>query len=118
MSKTRGKIFIVIFMVMIALPYIIWPFISRVVDTTNYEKRQQAQMPELSMKNLAAFPKDFELDYDPEKKSLIVEYILPSPSNLPTLTEVKYIATKKELKELGFKQYCTYNQMVPELHDL
>ena len=62
MNKTRGNYFIVMFMVMIALPYIIWPFISRVVDTTNYEKRQQAQMPELSMKNLAAFPKDFE-DY-------------------------------------------------------
>ena len=26
--------------------------------------------------------------------------------------------TKKELKELGFKQYCTYNKMVPEFHDL
>lgn len=26
--------------------------------------------------------------------------------------------TKKELKELGFKQYCTYSQMVPEFHDL
>lgn len=26
--------------------------------------------------------------------------------------------TKRELKELGFKQYCTYSQMVPEFHDL
>lgn len=26
--------------------------------------------------------------------------------------------TKKELKELGFKQYCTYNKMIPEFHDL
>lgn len=26
--------------------------------------------------------------------------------------------TKKELKELGFKQYCTYNKMIPEFHNL
>lgn len=26
--------------------------------------------------------------------------------------------TKKELKELGFKQYCTFNKMVPEFHNL
>lgn len=45
------------------------------------------------------FPKDFDLDYNPDSKLLIVEYALPAPDDLPTLTDVKYIATKKELKE-------------------
>jgi restriction system protein len=45
------------------------------------------------------FPKDFDLDYNKDSKILIIEYVLPAPSNIPTLTEVKYIATKKELKE-------------------
>jgi len=45
------------------------------------------------------FPKDFDLDYNSDSKLLIVEYVLPTPDDLPTLTEVKYIATKKELKE-------------------
>lgn len=45
------------------------------------------------------FPKDFEIDYNPQSKILLVEYVLPAPSNFPTLVEVKYIATKKELKE-------------------
>lgn len=44
-------------------------------------------------------PKDFQLDYSQENKNLIVEYVLPSPSDIPTLIEVKYIASKKELKE-------------------
>jgi len=46
------------------------------------------------------FPKDFDIDYNAETKVLIVEYVLPSPDQLPTLLEVKYIATKKELKEI------------------
>ncbi|GAA0878975.1 hypothetical protein GCM10009119_19430 [Algoriphagus jejuensis] len=46
-----------------------------------------------------SFPKDFEIDYNPESKILLVEYVLPSPAQIPTLLEVKYIATKKELKE-------------------
>jgi restriction system protein len=45
------------------------------------------------------FPKDFDLDYNSDSKLLIVEYVLPAPEDLPTLTDVKYIATKKELKE-------------------
>ena len=45
------------------------------------------------------FPKDFELEYNPENGIMIVEYILPSLDTLPTLKEVKYIATREELKE-------------------
>lgn len=45
------------------------------------------------------FPKDFDLDYNSDSKLLIVEYVLPAPDDLPTLTDVKYIATKKELEE-------------------
>lgn len=45
------------------------------------------------------FPKDFDLDYNSDNKTLIIEYILPAPSDLPTLLEVKYIVAKKELKE-------------------
>lgn len=45
------------------------------------------------------FPKKFDLDYDSENKTLILDYILPAPENFPTLTTVKYIASTKEFKE-------------------
>jgi len=45
------------------------------------------------------FPKTFEIEYVPDTKILIIEYQLPSQDNLPKLKEVKYIASKKELKE-------------------
>ena len=45
------------------------------------------------------FPKGFDLDYNSDKKILIVEYVLPAPDDLPMTTEVKYIKAKKELKE-------------------
>lgn len=46
------------------------------------------------------FPQNFEFDYNPNNKILIVEYSLPSNENIPTLKEVKYIKTKDEFKEL------------------
>ncbi len=45
------------------------------------------------------FPRDFNIEYTPDSKMLYIDYSLPSLDSLPTLTEVKYIATKKELKE-------------------
>ncbi|WP_247233441.1 restriction endonuclease [Telluribacter sp. SYSU D00476] len=41
--------------------------------------------------------KNFEIDYNPENKILIVEYSLPAPELLPTIQEVKFM--KNELKE-------------------
>lgn len=46
-----------------------------------------------------SFPKEFDLDYNPETKLLVVDYVLPAPDDLPKITEVKYIHTKKEIKE-------------------
>jgi len=45
------------------------------------------------------FPKNFELEYNPDNKILIIEYELPSFECLPQIKEVKYIATRNELKE-------------------
>jgi restriction system protein len=46
-----------------------------------------------------SFPKNFEIEYVPDTKILIVEYQLPSLADFPSVAEVKYIATRKELKE-------------------
>lgn len=47
-----------------------------------------------------SFPQRFELEYNPTNKILIVEYELPSLECLPQIKEVKYVATRKELKEI------------------
>ncbi|MGM0881801.1 MAG: restriction endonuclease [Bacillota bacterium] len=46
-----------------------------------------------------SFPKSYEIEYNPENKILVVEYQLPSIKSFPTLKEVKYVASKNELKE-------------------
>ncbi len=46
-----------------------------------------------------SFPKNFELEYNPDNKILILEYELPAIECFPKVKEVKYIASKKELKE-------------------
>lgn len=45
------------------------------------------------------FQKDFQLDYNPDTKILIIEYMLPSIESFPRLKEVKYISSKDEMKE-------------------
>jgi len=44
-------------------------------------------------------PKSAELDYNPESHLLVVEYSLPAPDALPTITDVKYIAARDEFSE-------------------
>ncbi len=45
------------------------------------------------------FPQEFELEYNPENKILILEYQLPTLEDIPTLREVKYIKTRDEFTE-------------------
>lgn len=73
-----------------------------------------------------SFPKNFELEYNNDNRILIVEYALPAPQHLPKLFEVKYIGSRKELKETFIsdaqhsKMYDTaiYNISLRTLHEL
>jgi restriction system protein len=72
------------------------------------------------------FPKDFELELNPDNKLMIVEYVLPGPDQFPKLSEIKYVASKKELKESfisesqAAKMYDTaiYNICLRTLHEI
>lgn len=50
------------------------------------------------------FPKEFDMEYIPDTKTLIVEYLLPDITALPTLKEVKFIQTKDEFQEKVISQ--------------
>lgn len=43
--------------------------------------------------------KDFEIDYNPDTKILIIDYMMPNIEAFPNIKEVKYIASRNELKE-------------------
>jgi len=70
--------------------------------------------------------KDFKLDYNNTSKLLIIDYYLPAPESFPTLSEVKYIATKKELKESHLSEIqiskiydnAIYKILLRTLHEL
>ncbi|MBI3912563.1 MAG: restriction endonuclease [Armatimonadetes bacterium] len=40
------------------------------------------------------FPQEFEMDYNPNSKLLVVEYALPAPGQIPTDKEIKYIQSQ------------------------
>jgi restriction system protein len=44
-------------------------------------------------------PKEWDMQYLPKTKTLIVDYQLPNPSQLPRIKEVKYIKSRDEFKE-------------------
>ncbi|MBP6943543.1 MAG: restriction endonuclease [Candidatus Omnitrophica bacterium] len=46
-----------------------------------------------------SFPKNYELEYCPDNKILIVEYEYPAIECIPKIKEVKYIAARRVLKE-------------------
>ncbi|MBL7966701.1 MAG: restriction endonuclease [Prolixibacteraceae bacterium] len=46
-----------------------------------------------------AFEKEIITEYNPENRLLLVEYRLPAPADMPTLKEIKYIATSAEVRE-------------------
>jgi restriction system protein len=48
------------------------------------------------------FPQDWELDYNPKTKILVVDFMLPSPETLPRIKEVKYIQSKDEISEIQY----------------
>ncbi|MGH2568059.1 MAG: restriction endonuclease, partial [Bacteroidota bacterium] len=45
------------------------------------------------------FPKEFDLEYNPETKVLILDYSLPPYDDIPSTKEVKYVQSKDELVE-------------------
>ena len=47
-----------------------------------------------------SFTQNFELEYNPDNKILIVEYELPPMEAFPNIKEVKYVASKDEPKEV------------------
>jgi restriction system protein len=60
------------------------------------------------------FPQTYELDYNSENKILILDYQLPSLTDLPTLSEVRYIQSRDEFAEKHISQ-TQLNQTFNEL---
>jgi restriction system protein len=48
-----------------------------------------------------SFPKQFELDYNPANKVLVVDYSLPSLIDMPTVKEVKFVQARGEHVEVA-----------------
>ena len=49
---------------------------------------------------IKTFPRSFEIEFKGEEGFLVVNYVLPCPEDLPKIAEIKFIASKKEVKEV------------------
>ena len=49
-------------------------------------------------------PKQWEVQYDPDLKLMLVEYLLPTPDELPVTKSVRYVASTGELKETNISE--------------
>lgn len=48
--------------------------------------------------------KEFEINYNSNNKILIIDYLLPNIEDFPNIKEVKYIASRNELKEAFYNE--------------
>lgn len=71
----KKQIFIALFAGSLTLPTILFPSVRKSLDPTNYENRELASFPELSLKNLMHIPAEFEAWYNDHVpfKSLLVK---------------------------------------------
>lgn len=89
MTKKKEKIFIILFFIVIGLPYIIWFFMADCLDVENYEKRELAKKPTLEWERINEFASDTENyinDYLPFRNQMIrfnniLEYYIFNNSN-------------------------------------
>lgn len=48
--------------------------------------------------------RDFQINYNKESKSLLINYVLPSPDDVPSTKELKFVKTAKEIRDIPFKK--------------
>lgn len=60
------------------------------------------------------FPQEFELDYNPETKILVVDYSLPSIDKIPRLKEAKYVQSRDQFTEV-FLSESAFNKLYDSL---
>jgi restriction system protein len=72
------------------------------------------------------FPSEFDLDYNPENRMLVLEYSLPAPEAMPRVKEVKYIQNRDDFRETFisdsqlYKMYddCIYQIALRTIYEL
>ena len=60
------------------------------------------------------FPQEFDIDYNPNTKMLLVDYFLPAQRDIPSIKEVKYIQSRDEFKE-SFLSAAAFNKLYDDL---
>jgi len=71
----------------------------------SYEQKDPAAITDYCELVLASsqypddFPQEFELEYDSESQTLILDYQLPAPEAIPTLKAVRYVAARDAMEE-------------------
>ncbi|MBQ2433760.1 MAG: hypothetical protein II266_04970, partial [Clostridia bacterium] len=60
MNKIKRGLYILLFLVLIALPVVTYPYLGAKVDGENFEKRTLAEKPALTIDNFTIFPAQYE----------------------------------------------------------
>ncbi len=72
------------------------------------------------------FPQDYELDYAASTKTVVIDYQLPAPDQLPRVKEVKFVKSRNEMQQVLFKDAerqklydeVIYKTLLRTLHEL
>jgi restriction system protein len=85
-----------------------------------YFKRDSAMIAEYceivlsNSKYPDTFPQEYDVEYTPESKILLIDYFLPSIDDIPTLKEVRYNISQDQFKEVHISE-SSLNKLYDDL---
>lgn len=106
----KNKYIFYVFVLLLSLPVITFPFIKGHIDSKNHEKRKFAERPSLSLATLPDFPEQFDnyfSDHLPYKNQLVMVNGIKNELLGSGATAIEYLTNTKAIR--GKENWLFYN---------
>ena len=97
----KNKYIFYVFVLLLSLPVITFPFIKGHIDSKNHEKRKFAERPSLSLATLPDFPEQFDnyfSDHLPYKNQLVMVNGIKNELLGSGATAIEYLTNTKAIR--------------------
>ena len=97
----KNKSIFIVFLLLLVLPVVTFPFVKGYIDSENHEKRTFAKRPQLAWDTLASFPGQFDeyfSDYLPYKNQLVMVNNIKNEWLGSGTTAIEYLSESKVIR--------------------
>ena len=112
----KNKSIFIVFLLLLVLPVVTFPFVKGYIDSENHEKRTFAKRPQLAWDTLASFPGQFDeyfSDYLPYKNQLVMVNNIKNEWLGSGTTAIEYLSESKVIR--GKDKWLFFNAVSKNL---